>query len=177
VEHVERGAHVGLRRRPRLRPMFQRIRMPWIPTIQLSDSVVAAHAGGRGGDDAAAQTPESSLATALKKAATVGILWTSETVGYAIKYAYRLPQPDGGERIVLATDRRIGAWSNLWKPAGSVTPTDYAFSIIELRMNSKGEGDGKGAIVGKVTVDSQAKTIALDGYGTLPVVFKGVKRQ
>jgi hypothetical protein len=133
--------------------------------------------GGRGGDDAAAQTPEGSLATALKKAATVGILWTSETVGYAIKYAYRLPQPDGGERIVLATDRRIGAWSSLWKPAGSVTPTDYAFSIIELRVNSKGEGDGKGAIGGKVTVDSQAKTIALDSYGTLPVIFKGVKRQ
>jgi hypothetical protein len=135
--------------------------------------------GGRGGaDDAAPATPEGSLAAALKKAATVGILWTSETVGYSIKYAYRLQQPDGGERIVLATDRRVGAWSDLWKPAaGSAATPDYAFSIIELRMNSKGEGDGKGAISGKVTIDSQDKTIALDGYSTLPVIFKGVKRQ
>ena len=50
-------------------------------------------------------SPESSLAAAIQKAPTAGVLWTSENVGYSIKYAYRLPQPDGGERIILATDR------------------------------------------------------------------------
>ena len=79
---------------------------------------------GRGGARGGAtgeptQTPDASLAAALKKAPTVGILWTSETVGYSIKYAYRLPQPDGGERIILATDRRVGAWSSLWKPTAA----------------------------------------------------------
>jgi hypothetical protein len=135
--------------------------------------------GARGGaaNDSQPQTPQASLAAALKKAPTVGILWTSETVGYSIKYAYRLQQPDGGERIVLATDRRVGAWSNLWKPAGTIAPTDYAFSIIELRLNPKGEGEGKGAVAGKVAVESQSKTIGLDGYSTLPVVLKGVKRE
>lgn len=107
----------------------------------------------------------------------MGILWTSENVGYSIKYAYRLAQTDGSERIILATDRRVGTWSNLWKPAAAVTASDYAFSIIELRVNSKGEGEGRGVVAGKVTVDSQGKTIALDGYTTLPVILKGVKRQ
>lgn len=135
--------------------------------------------GARGGaatDGGAARTPEGSLAAAIKKSATVGILWTSENVGYSIKYAYRLPQPDGGERIILATDRRVGAWSNLWKPTGSATTTDYAFSIIELRVNSKGVGEGKGPIGGKVAVDAAAKTVALEDYTTLPVVFKDLKR-
>ena len=87
-----------------------------------------------------------------------------------------MPQPDGGERIILATDRRVGAWSNLWKPAASVEQSDYSFSIIELRVNSRGEGEGRGVITGKVAVDSAAKTISLDGYAALPVILKGVKR-
>jgi hypothetical protein len=107
----------------------------------------------------------------------VGILWSSETTGYSIHYAYRFSQPDGGERVILATDRRLGVWNNLWKPAGSATPNDYAFSVIELRLNAKGEGEGKASLTGKITADTASKTIALEGYATLPVVFKGVKRQ
>jgi hypothetical protein len=148
----------------------------------LVDSPAPAARGGRGGRGgggagAAPQTPESSLAAAIQKAPTAGILWTSENVGYSIKYAYRLPQPDGGERIILATDRRVGKWSNLWMPAAAVTPSDYAFSIIELRFNSKGEGEGRGVVSGKVVVDATAKTIALDNYAALPVILKAVKRQ
>jgi hypothetical protein len=149
----------------------------------LVDSPASAQRGGGrggrggGGGGAAAQTPESSLAAAIQKAPTAGILWTSENVGYSIKYAYRLPQPDGGERIILATDRRVGKWSNLWMPAAAVPPSDYAFSIIELRFNSKGEGEGRGVVTGKVAVDATAKTIALDNYAALPVILKAVKRQ
>ena len=148
----------------------------------LVDSPAPAARGGRGGRGGggagtAPQTPESSLAAAIQKAPTAGILWTSENVGYSIKYAYQLPQPDGGERIILATDRRVGKWSNLWMPAPAVTPSDYAFSIIELRFNSKGEGEGRGVVTGKVAVDTAAKTIALDSYATLPVILKSVKRQ
>jgi hypothetical protein len=141
--------------------------------------------GGRGRGDAGAppppvappETPERSLTGAIQKAPTVGFLWrSSESTGYSLRYAYRVPQPDGGERIILATDRRLGAWNTQWKPAGSAKPTDYEFSIIELRLNSKGEGEGKASLTGKVTIDNEGKTIALDGYTTLPVVFKGVKR-
>jgi hypothetical protein len=140
---------------------------------------------GRGGGDAGAPpapvtppvTPEKSLTAAIQKAATVGFLWrSSESTGYALHYAYHAPQPDGGERIIFATDRRLGASNNQWKPAGSAKPTDYEFSIIELRLNSKGEGEGKASLTGNVTIDKEGKTIALDGYTTLPILFKGVKR-
>jgi hypothetical protein len=134
--------------------------------------------GARGGGaNAAPATPEASLAAALKKAPTLGVMWTSETVGYSIKYAYREQRPEGGERIILATDRRVGAWSNLWKPTVAGPTTDYAFSIIEFRLNAGGEGEGKGAVFGNVAVDAQAKTIGPDSYNTLPVILKNVKRQ
>src|SRR5258705_463050 len=86
----------------------------------------AGAGGGRGGGAPAGppQTPESSLAAALQTAPTAGILWTSESTGYSIHYAYRIAQPDGGQRIILATDRRLGVWNNLWKPVGNATPTN-----------------------------------------------------
>src|SRR5262245_9070665 len=63
--------------------------------------------GGGGGDapppPPPPMTPTTSLAATIQKASSVGMLWTSETVGYSIRYAYRVPQPDGGERIILAT--------------------------------------------------------------------------
>jgi hypothetical protein len=104
------------------------------------------------------------------------MLWTSETVGYSIKYAYRLPPSDGSEHIILATDRRLGAFNDFWKPAGTAQTSDYPFSIIELRLTSAGLGEGKVSL-GAITVDGGVKSIALDNYTNLPVVLKAVKRQ
>jgi hypothetical protein len=147
----------------------------------------AGAAGGRGGRGGgrgaapgaapeAAPTPESALAQALQTARTVGYLWSSESAGYSLRYAYRLQQPDGGERIIFVTDRRLGAWNDLWKPTGGAATTPYEFTVIELRLTPKGTGEGKTSLTGKVAIDAAAKTIALDGYSTLPVVFKDVKR-
>jgi hypothetical protein len=92
-------------------------------------------------------------------------------------YAVRQPQADGTERIILISDRRLGSWNNLWKPAGSAAATNYEFSVIELHLNAKGEGEGKASLAGKVVVDTTAKTLALENYATLPVVLKAVKRR
>lgn len=126
---------------------------------------------------AAPVTPESSLLAALEKGPIVGHLWSSEVAGYALRYATRVPESDGGERIVLITDRRLGVYNDLWKPVGSDAATNYPFSVIELRLNSRGEGEGKASLTGKVTLDSTAKTIALENYNALPVVFRNVSRQ
>lgn len=150
----------------------------------VSDKVAAALApdptverGPKGEAPVAPVTPESSLLAALEKGPIVGHLWSSEVAGYAVRYATRVPEPDGGERIVLITDRRLGVYNDLWKPVGSDAATNYPFSVIELRLNSKGEGEGKVSLTGKVTLDSAAKTIALENYNALPVVFRNVSRQ
>jgi hypothetical protein len=135
--------------------------------------------GGRGGGapEAPPPTPEGSLTAALANAPTVGHLWSSEVAGYALRSAVRLPGQDGGERIILITDRRLGAWNEIWKPAGSEAITNYEFSVIELHLNSKGEGEGKVSLTGKVAVDGAAKTIALENYTASPVVLKNVRRK
>ena len=134
--------------------------------------------GGRGGqeEETARPTPESTLAAALQQATTVGYLWSSEVAGYALRYAGKVSGPNGFDRIILITDRRLGSANDLWKPAATATPSTYPFSVIELRVNSKGEGDGKISLTGKVTVDSQAQIVAPENYEALPVVLKNLKR-
>lgn len=148
----------------------------------LADLVAAAGRGrgGRGGrGDAAAAKPADPIATltaALGKAPTVGYLWTNEVVGYSIKYAYRIPLPGGGERIILATDRRLGGGTAGWRPATAGTPTDYEFTLIEIRTDSKGSGEGKASLSSNVILDHEAKTLALENYAATPAIFQNVKR-
>jgi len=134
--------------------------------------------GGRGGGEPAVAPPplpEAMLATALKEATTVGYLWSREVAGYAIRYAGKMANPDGSERIVLITQRRLGAVNDLWKPAGA-DPPDYDFSVIELRVKANGTGEGKTSLNGKVAPDASLKMITLENYDTLPVVFSHVQR-
>jgi hypothetical protein len=107
----------------------------------------------------------------------VGILWTPEAAGYSIRYAYRSTKPDGSERIILATDRRLSPWNSLWKLASeTTTSTDYEFSVIELRLSAQGVGEGKASLASPIAVDATTKSIALENYASLPVVFKAVKQ-
>ena len=69
--------------------------------------------GARGAVAETPRTPESSLMAALGKAPVVGYLWSSEVAGYGLHYAVRLLGSDGGERIILITDRRLGVWNDL----------------------------------------------------------------
>jgi hypothetical protein len=128
------------------------------------------------GDGTPAPTPESALATVVKQTANIGYLWSSEVAGYGIRYAGQVTEPDGAERVILITDRRLGKTNDLWTPV-SGTPAIRDFSVIELRIDSKGEGEGKISLTGGVAPDSAAKITALENYAGLPVVLKNVKQR
>ena len=49
--------------------------------------------------------------------------------------------------------------------------------MIELRLNAKGDGEGKTSLTGKVAPDSAAKILAPENYDALPVVLKSVKHR
>src|SRR5436190_22708234 len=48
---------------------------------------------------------EKEFAAALSKAPSLGYLWTSESAGYSVRYAYRTSMPDGSQRLIVATDK------------------------------------------------------------------------
>ena len=127
--------------------------------------------GARGGGD-----PISNLTAAIGRAPTIGYIWTNEVVGYSIKYASRATLPGGGERIILATDRRLGSLASGWKPTGAEPATNYEFTVLEMRLDAKGIGEGKTSLTTKVVVDNETKTIALENYDATPALLQNIKR-
>jgi hypothetical protein len=130
--------------------------------------------GGRGG--AAAPNPMAALTAAIGKGPTLGYIWTNDVTGYSIKYAWHASLPNGGERIILATDRRLGAYTTAWKPVAATPVTDEEFTLIEIRLDAKGSGEGKTSLTTKVILDDEAKTVALDNYAATPAILQNVKR-
>jgi hypothetical protein len=144
---------------------------PAQPSQVARDNAVAAGRGragaagrgrGRGGQAAAPLSPIAAFTAALNRVPTVGYLWTNDITGYSIKYAWHSPLPDGTERIVLVSNRRLGAAEHAWKSNG--TETDYEFTLIELRAGAKGLLEGKTSLANKIVVDREANTVALDNY-------------
>jgi hypothetical protein len=113
----------------------------------------------------------------LQKAPTIGYVWTTETAGYPLRYAYHTTTADGGDRIVLAIDRQLGSFEpQRWKLSGTAARMDYPFTVIELRISKAGLGEGKASLNTRIIADPMAKTIALDNYAATPILFQGVKK-
>jgi hypothetical protein len=103
----------------------------------------------------------------------VGYIRSNGGLGYDLHYARTTKGEDGGERVVLATDRRIGFWEATNRPRS----IDYPFTVIELRLNDDGQGEGKISVATKITGDKENKLITLENYATQPVMLQSVKRQ
>ena len=94
-------------------------------------------------------------------------------VGIDIHFARRLPLPEGGERVVLVTDRRIG----FWEAANQPRSIDYPFTVIELHLNRDGEGEGKMSLATKIIADKENNIVTLENYDIQPVMLNNVKRE
>ena len=119
---------------------------------------------------------EKDFVAALSKEPTLGYIWTSESAGYTVRYAYRIQGADGSQRVIVAAEKPLGSWNpQIWKPTGNAKGNSYDFTVIELRLRKGAAGEGKSSLLAKVVTDKTAKTIALDGYAAAPVVLKDVK--
>jgi hypothetical protein len=113
------------------------------------------------------------LLDVLQALPRVGYFRLNGGLGYDLHYARQTKGEDGGERVVLATDRRIG----FWEAANQPRSIDYPFTIVELHLNNDGEGEGKLSLATKVTMDPTHTTITLENYATQPVLLQSVKRE
>jgi len=98
---------------------------------------------------------------------------TNGGLGYDLRYALKEKGEDGGERIVLATDRRIGFWEASHQPRS----IDYPFTVIEMHLNADGEGEGKLSLATKITASKDKRTVTLENYELQPVLLKNIRRE
>jgi hypothetical protein len=93
------------------------------------------------------------------------------SLGLDIHYAWQTPLAEGGRRIVLATDRYIGFAEARNQPRS----IDYPFSLIEIRVDKDGKGQGKMAVATKIDFDKDKKVVQIENYGSEPVRLNEVK--
>src|SRR5437773_3282437 len=101
------------------------------------------------------------LADAIRAGYAVGYMHWPGGLDYTLRYAYRVPNPDGGEDVVLGTDRPI----SLWWDSGSATRSSQS-TMIQLRLNRDGRGEGK--LGTNVANHHKAKTFVIADFDTLP---------
>jgi hypothetical protein len=94
------------------------------------------------------------------------------SLGNDLRYAWRTKLPDGGDRIVVATDRFI----SFQEQANQPRTIDYPFTFIQIHLpKGGGEGEGKLAYATKLTFDKKKNVVELENYGTQPADLKQVK--
>ena len=93
------------------------------------------------------------------------------SLGLDLHYAMQTPLEDGGRRIVIATDRYIGIQEARSQPR----TIDYPITLIEIRVDKDGNGQGKMAVATKISFDKKKNQIELENYSSEPVRLQNVK--
>ena len=113
------------------------------------------------------------LLDVLQDMPRMGYFRAPGNLGWDVHFARKVPLPDGGERVVLVTDRRI----NFWEASNRPRSIDYPFTVIELRLNRDGEGEGKMSIATKIIPDKENNIVTLENYDIQPVLLTNVRRE
>ena len=113
------------------------------------------------------------LLDVLQDMPVMGHFGAPGNLSWDIHFARRMPLPDGGERIVLVTDRRIG----FWEAANQPRSIDYPFTVIDLRVNRDGDGEGKMSVATKVIYNKKENMIELENFSLQPVQLTNVHRE
>jgi hypothetical protein len=92
-------------------------------------------------------------------------------IGWALRYAWHIAEPDGGMRIVLATDRHLGFGEERRHPGTE----EFPVSFIEFRLNREGEGEGRIAAAGRLSIDRATGKLELEDYSSEPALLQNVR--
>jgi hypothetical protein len=113
------------------------------------------------------------LLDALQDMPSAGHFGAPGNLSWDLRFARKVPLAEGGERVVLVTDRPIGFWEATRQPRS----VDYPVTVIELRLNADGEGEGKMSLATKIIHDKEHNMITLENYNLQPVMLTHVKRE
>jgi hypothetical protein len=99
----------------------------------------------------------------------LGSLRTPQTVGYELKFAIQDPAPEGGRRVLIATDRPISFTEATNRP-----PTiDYPFTVIDMQLKPDGTGSGTMSLAARII--PAGKNIVVENFDTQPIRLNKVE--
>ena len=112
------------------------------------------------------------LDRALRVMPRVGYIRTNDARRFDLRYAHRFSGEGAGEHVVLATEWR----TDLWQSPDLPRSVGDAFTVIELRLNKDGKGEGKLSLATGVTADRERGTMMLENYDLQPALLQRVER-
>lgn len=99
----------------------------------------------------------------LRGLPSLGQISTATSAGTSLRFAESRPAADGGRRIILATERPMSA-DGARKRLRRALDADYPFSVVDIRFDGKGNGDGTLAYAAKLVHSVKTGTIEVDNY-------------
>jgi hypothetical protein len=115
--------------------------------------------------------PEALLDT-LQRLPSVGRLQVNQGLGWDLHFAWTMPGEDGGERVILATDRPMSFWEAVNRPR----TVDYPFTIIEMHLKD-GRGDGTLSLATKIIPNKEQNIVVLENYDTQRIRLTQVREE
>lgn len=106
---------------------------------------------------------------ALQKMKPLGRISTPDSIGYDLRYAHQIPLAGGGRRILIATDRPMSYWERAYQPRSA----DYPYTVIEMRLDASGKGQGKLTVATRV--NAFGDVIELENYDLTPVQLTNIQ--
>lgn len=100
-----------------------------------------------------------------------GYIRSTGSIGYPLRFARQMTTSDGGRRIIIGTDRPVSFLELQNQPR----TLDYPFLLIDLRVNAKGEGQGKLLPLAKVT-ENEDHVVEIENYASEPVRLTEVRK-
>lgn len=112
------------------------------------------------------------LLTALRQIRPrVGYVRSSRLPTWEVQFAQSSSLPDGGRRIVLATDRPLTATER----SKQNRTDEYEFLLVEIRLDKQGKGEGRTADGNKVRFNKDTRSLEIDQYSAEPVKLINVE--
>jgi hypothetical protein len=109
--------------------------------------------------------PDKLVDALVKIRPPVGSMRTPGSLSYDLYYARNNAAPDGGRRVILATNRPV----SFRELVNNTRSTQYQLTLIEIHIGRDGKGEGKLVPAAKVSWDRQARRIEVENYDALPV--------
>lgn len=114
---------------------------------------------------------DAGLASALSKAKEKGNIQINNRLGYKMGFIRKIPTPDGGYIIRMATDRPISI-PEVW---GDTRSTDYTIGVVELKLDAEDKGEGVLIYAAKVKFNEQGM-LEIETYGIAPAKIVNLKK-
>jgi hypothetical protein len=111
------------------------------------------------------------LREALEDIDPVGRITTPGSIGYDLRYAHQVALPGGGRRILAGTERPM----SFREISRGTISSDYPFTIVEMRLNAKGEGEGRLSLATKIV--GEGDSVELENYDLAPIRLTKIKAE